>query len=125
MFQSVTFKSSLTAAQSECLVLPYFGEKGKGQPLDARTKALAAGMGILDSVNAALARPEATGDANTLVEAFAPVKAKRGAAEKAALRILLLGLGSKEKCEAGGMRNAAAAVGRRLASVKGLSLIHI
>jgi leucyl aminopeptidase len=118
MFQSVAFKPSLSAAQAECIVLPYFGEKGKGLPLDARTKSLAAGLGVLDAVNAALSRAEATGDANTLIETFAPASKKRGP-----LRVLLLGLGSKDKLEAGAFRNAAAAVGRRLAAVKARSVL--
>jgi leucyl aminopeptidase len=122
MFQSVTFKANLTPANAECLVLPFFGEKGTNSGLDSRTKAFAAGLGLLDEVNAALARTEATGDAATLTETFVTAPKKRGQAAAAPQRVLLLGLGVKDKFDGTGLRNAAAAVGRRLAAVKGRSV---
>jgi leucyl aminopeptidase len=123
MFQSVSFKSNLTPATAECLVLPIFGEKGKNSGLDSRTKAFVAGLGLSDAVNAALARTEATGDANSLVETFGTPAKKRGQAGGGApQRVLLLGMGSREKFDGMGLRNAAAAVGRKLAAVKGRSV---
>jgi leucyl aminopeptidase len=107
MFQSISHKSGITAANAEAVVLGYFGEKGKGQPLDAKSAGVAAKLGLRDAVAQALARGEATGDAGSVVEAFGPKT-----------RVLLVGLGAQAKFEAGSVRNAAAAVGRRLAAAK-------
>ena len=114
MFESLTVKNNLRPQNAECVVFGFFGEKGKASALDATTKAAVAGLGLGDVVAAALPRPEVTGDAASVVETFAPA-GKRGQAAK---RVLLVGFGAKEKFEAGGMRNVAAGIGRRLAAVK-------
>jgi leucyl aminopeptidase len=117
MFQSLSIKSNLRPQAADAVVFGFFGEKGKNVGLDLQSKAAAAGLGYSDAINAALSRPEASGDAGTIIEAFGP--AKRG---QVGTRILLVGLGAKEKFEAGAMRNIAAAIGRRLAAVKAKSV---
>ncbi len=95
-------------ASSAAVVFGYFGEKGEAAPLDTATKSRVADLGLTQSVNDALKRPEATGDAASVVEAFG----NKG------LRVLLVGLGSRDKFDAVAMRNAAAAAGRRLAATR-------
>ena len=85
------------------LVLGYF----QGEGLDRQSKAHDAG----GALSAALKRGEATGDAGKITEAFPEGKG-------APSRVILVGLGKKEKFEAGSLRNVAAAVGRRLAATK-------
>ncbi len=125
MFKSLTLRPRLSAQQADVVVLPYFGLDGKAQTLDARTKALAAGLGVADAVTAALARTEATGDVGALIEAFgpAPQKSKRGSAARQPLRLILMGLGDRAKCTSATVRTAAAAVGRRLAAIKAQSAL--
>lgn len=113
MFQSVSVTSRGTPA---VIVFGHFTEKGSGRPLDAKSKARAAGLGLADAIADAIKRPEATGEAGVVIEALAP--AKKGAAA----RVLLVGLGAQEKFEAAGVRGAAAAVGRRLAAIKATSV---
>ena len=62
-------------------------------------------------VGAALARREWTGDAGSLVEAFPQ-------GENAPQRILIVGLGKRDKLNTETMRELAAKVGRRLAQIK-------
>ncbi len=62
-------------------------------------------------VSAALARREWTGDAGSLVEAFPQ-------GDNAPQRILIVGLGKRDKLNAETMREVAAKVGRRLAQIK-------
>ncbi len=107
MFQSISFKSGLKASDAEAIVFGYFGEKGKGQPLDAKSKGAAAKLGFGEVVEQALSRAEAGGDAWSVVEGFVGKQ-----------RVMLVGLGAPAKFEAGAVRNAAAAVGRRLAAAK-------
>jgi leucyl aminopeptidase len=112
MFQSITHKPALSASAAEAVVFGYFGDKGKGQPLDPKSAAAAKKLGLAEAAEQALGRAEATGDANSVVEAFGAAKGGK------AQRLLLVGLGSSEKFEAGGLRSAAAAAGRRLAATK-------
>src|SRR5947207_1528298 len=97
MFQSITLKSGLGAANAEAVVFGYFGAKGKGQPLDARSAAAAKKLGMGDAVEQALGRAEAGGEAGSVVEAFGPARGGK------AQRVLLVGLGASEKFEAGGL----------------------
>ncbi len=85
------------------LILGYF----QGEGLDRQSKSHDAE----GSLSAALKRGEATGDCGKLTEAFPSGKG-------APSRVLLVGLGKKDKFEAGALRSVAAAVGRRLAAVK-------
>src|SRR5687768_6814416 len=104
MFQSISVgkgKSGGDRARAAVLVVGHF--QGKG--LDKATKKLDSGGAIA----AALKRGEATGDAGRVVEAFPRGKYKRA---------LIVGLGKKEKFEAGQLREVAGAVGRRLATTK-------
>ena len=64
---------------------------------------------------AAAPRPEASGESGRIVEAFA-TGARRGS--KAGTRIILVGLGKRDRFAIGDLRNVAAAVGRRLAVTK-------
>lgn len=98
------------------LVFGYFGSKGQNAGLDSATKSAADKAGVLSAINAGLNRDEATGDAGGVLEVFG---GKAGD-----LRVLLVGLGSKDAFKVGDLRNAAAAVGRKLASVKASS-VHV
>ncbi len=124
MFTSVTVGSK---GSIDAVVFGVFGEKGRAVGLDDASRAAAAGLGLLDTVKEALTRPEATGDAGSLVESV--VTQSSNAASKAAakagngsMRVLLVGLGDKAKFEPGTLRFAIANVGRRLVAVKGSSL---
>ncbi len=109
MFNTISFS---TRGTSDSYLFGYFGSgKGEAQPLDAATKAAVAALGFTDAVKNALARPEATGDAGTVVETFAG-KGTPGT------RVLLVGLGAKDSLKASSFRSIAAAAGRRLAAVK-------
>jgi len=108
MFDSITVKPK---GSSKTLILAHFS----GAPLDPRSKALAAGLGLADTVSAALTRPEATGDAGSITEAFPD--SKKSALE----RIIIVGLGKAEKFEIAHLRAAAASVGRRLSTIKATS----
>lgn len=118
MFQSVKLASAASKAKPSVLVLGHFkGDGGAGNgtttgsagaPLDKITRKLDRDGSIVK----ALKRPEASGDACRVIEVF-PVKRGSGPA-----RILVVGLGKKDKLEPGVMRDVAAAVGRRLALTK-------
>jgi len=120
MFHSITAKRTGRSALSECLALACFGADGAAAPLDPRTKALVAGLGMTDVVAAAMARPEATGEAGSVVEAFPAASGRKPV--KGPRRIIIVGLGARDAFDANVLRNAAAAVGRRLAAVKARSL---
>jgi leucyl aminopeptidase len=98
MFESVKVSASGTA--QAVVVLAHF----KGQGLDKASAALDAGQSAAE----ALKRPEATGELGRVVESFDP-KGRR---------TLTVGLGEKATFEAGRLREAAAAVARRLALAK-------
>lgn len=101
MFESIRVVAP--RAQARTLVLGQF----QGQPLDAASAKLdPSGVAA-----AAAKRPEATGDVGSVIEAFPGGK-------NGPDRILIVGLGAKDKFEAGVLRTAAAAMGRRLAAVK-------
>ena len=107
MFESIHVASAPRGV-APALVVGYF----QGEALDRHTKAHdAAGL-----LAAALKRGEATGDSGRITEVFPTGKG-------APSRILLVGLGKKEKFEAGSLRTIAAAVGRRLAVTKDASVI--
>jgi len=114
MFQSI---SVVGKAQSECVVFGHFSEKGVGLPLDAKSKARAAGLGLNAELAAALKRPEATGDTGVVVELF-PASARRDGIT----RVLLVGLGAKDSFDAAGVRGVAASVGRKLSAVKAVGV---
>jgi leucyl aminopeptidase len=94
--------------RSATLVLGYF----QGEGLDRQSKAHDAD----GSLSAALKRGEATGDSGKITEAFPSGK-------NAPARVILVGLGKKEKFEPGNLRSIAAAVGRRIAAVKDSSVM--
>ncbi len=102
MFASVRFVSANRTP--DALVLAHF----KGQGLDRDSAKLDPSGAAAD----ALKRPEATGDLGRIVEAF-PTKSRGGPK-----RILIVGLGEKDKFEPGRLRDAAGAIGRRLATTK-------
>ncbi len=101
MFQSISIGKGGGTGRASVLVVGHF--QGKG--LDRATKKLDSGGAIA----AALKRGEATGDAGRVVEAFPRGRYKR---------VLIVGLGKKEKFEVGQLRDLAGAVGRRLATTK-------
>lgn len=102
MFESIRVVSR-AGSGGRVLVLGQF----QGQGLDPAS----AKLDPSGAASAAVKRTEATGDVGTVIEAFPTGK---GAAE----RVLIVGLGAKDKFEAGVMRSVAAAMGRRLAAVK-------
>ncbi|MCC6675952.1 MAG: leucyl aminopeptidase family protein [Phycisphaerales bacterium] len=102
MFESIRIVAR-AGAGNRILVLGQF----QGQGLDPASARLDAS----GAAAAAAKRAEATGDVGSVVEAFPNGK---GAAE----RVLIVGLGARDKFEAGVLRNVAAAMGRRLAGVK-------
>jgi leucyl aminopeptidase len=114
MFESVRIGKG---GKAEVLVLGCF--KGEGLDKDSKSRDADGAIG------AALARGEATGELGRIVEAFpgsgggARAKSKRAGA---AARVMVVGLGEKSKFEAGKLRDAAAAVGRRLAVTKNASV---
>lgn len=114
MFQSVSVSPRGSA---ECTVVPHFGEKSIAQSLDARTKASIAAFGFLPQITDAIARPESTGDCGAVVESFIPARAK-----EPAQRLLIVGVGPKESMNGNALRAAAAAAGRRLATIKATSV---
>lgn len=98
MFESVR---TATRGRARVLVLAHF----KGEKLDPASRKLdPTGVAAL-----AAERPEATGEAGVVVEAF-PTKGPE--------RILVVGLGEKDAFRPGVLRYAAAAVGRALARAK-------
>ncbi|MBX3375986.1 MAG: leucyl aminopeptidase family protein [Phycisphaeraceae bacterium] len=95
MFESIRVRAGTNAV----LVLGYF----QGEGLDKASK----GLDKEGAAAAALKRAEATGDSGRITETFS---GKR--------RVLLVGMGKREKFEVGALRNIAAAVGRKLNAVK-------
>ncbi|GJQ29533.1 MAG: putative cytosol aminopeptidase [Phycisphaerae bacterium] len=106
MFRSISVSSR---GVSPVVVFGYYGSKGKAEAIDGRTKSRAGGLGVGDALTAAAARAEATGDLGSVVEAT-------GA--KSGRRVLLVGLGARASADAGAVRSAAAAAGRKLAAMK-------
>ncbi|HYE03114.1 MAG TPA: leucyl aminopeptidase [Phycisphaerales bacterium] len=100
MFESVRV---VARARPQALVVGMFQDAG----LD-RAAADLDGDG---SIRAAARRPECTGEAGRLAEAFPAVG-------KPAPRVLIVGLGKKASLKAGDFRALGAAVGRRLANTK-------
>ncbi|MBL9001375.1 MAG: leucyl aminopeptidase family protein [Phycisphaerae bacterium] len=115
MFTSIQIVSRPPA---NAVLFGVFGDKGEAQPIDQATKSRAAALGVSASLAAAHARPETTGDAGSVTEVPGPLD--KGAPQ----RVFLVGLGSRDAFNAGSLRGAAAAVGRRLAAgkVSGLSI---
>lgn len=118
MFNSISY---ITRGGSDTVVFGYFGEKGTGQGLDAKSKAAASalGGGVLEAITSAMARPEATGESGLVIEGFPAGDGKKASSIK---RVLLVGLGSKDKFTASACRGVAAAIGRKLVAVKGTSV---
>lgn len=108
MFVSVRVDA---AGTPDVLVLGVF-QPDKGATTLDRASQQAAGRDALDAVNAALARPECTGEFGRFCEAFPAGGAKSPA------RIIIVGLGKRDGFRAGACRNLAAIIGRRLASTK-------
>ncbi len=115
MFQSVKLVPAAKSKASVLVIGHFKGDAasgGGGAPLDKVTKKLDKD----GSAAKALKRAEATGDLGRIVEAF---PAKRGSGPG---RVLVVGLGKKDKFEAGSMRDVAAAVARRLTLTKDESI---
>jgi leucyl aminopeptidase len=110
MFTSITTSNRPGSTH----VFGYFGTKGQNAGLDSGTKAAATQSGVLAAITAGLAREEATGDTGSVLEVFG--------GKDGSVRVLLVGLGTQEAFKVSDLRNAAAAVGRRLAAVKATSL---
>lgn len=106
MFTTLAATSRLVP---DCIIFGHF----QGEPLDSATKAAASTQGVGDALTEALKRPEATGEPGTIVEAHAARSGKAAAA-----RVLLVGLGKKDKFECGSMRSIGASIGRRVAAMK-------
>ncbi len=100
MFQQLTIGGP---GPSKALVFAHFAEE---KP-DEGTRRLAKRLGALGALDAAAARPDATGDAGSVLDQPGP-----GA------RVLLLGLGKRASFEVGVLRSAAAGVAKRLAASK-------
>jgi leucyl aminopeptidase len=98
MFQSL--KVTAASTKSAAMVLAHF----KGQGLDKESAALDRS----GAASEALTRPEATGELGRVVESF----------DRTGGRVLIVGLGEKPKFTVGLLRDAAAAVARRLALIK-------
>ncbi len=92
-------------AKPEVLVVGRFAK----QNLDKATLALDAD----GSIAAAAKRPEGSGEAGKIAEAFPSGGGKSGSG-----RVLLVGLGDKDKFTPGDLRGLAGTIGRRLASLK-------
>ena len=105
MFDSIRVAS---VGRAPALVLGYF----QGEGLDRLSKVHDKGGRLA----AALKRGEATGDCGKITEAFPDGK-------NAPSRVLLVGLGKRDKFEAGSLRAIAGAVGRRLAATKDASAL--
>ncbi len=95
-------------SRPSCIVVGHFAGE---QPSKATL-----GLDPSGALAAAGKRGEATGETGRIVEAFPADAAggKRGVVS----RVILVGLGKKDSFQAGDLRNAAAAVGRRLATTK-------
>lgn len=104
MFQSLSIGGSTTARS---IVLGQF----QGEKLDEGTRKDARKLGVLDAATALADRRESTGESGVVTE---QVLNGRSGPE----RIVLVGLGKKGSFEAGSMRNVAAAVGRKCATLK-------
>lgn len=102
MFQSIRVGGP---ARPEVLILGHF----QNEQLDKKSREL----DPFGTVLAAHQRGEATGEPGRIVEAFPDPKAKG-----APSRILLVGLGQKNKFKAGDLRTVAASIGRRLALIR-------
>ncbi|HRJ49248.1 MAG TPA: M17 family peptidase N-terminal domain-containing protein, partial [Phycisphaerales bacterium] len=111
MFESVTVGGR---GKSEVLVLGVFQpSSGKDRlALDRQT----AGLDPSSSGGDALKRPEATGEAGSVVEAYAGKPLRSGHS-----RVWILGLGKKEGLSTDVLRSAAGNLGRRLAASKAVS----
>jgi leucyl aminopeptidase len=105
MFESVRVVAGKATAQ--VLVVGQF----QGQKLDKQTLVHDAG----GTLSAAAARAEATGELGRVVEAFPLGKATPR-------RVVIVGLGEKDKFKIDALRRAAAAVGRRIAQTKDTAL---
>jgi leucyl aminopeptidase len=111
MFESISVERSFgKTAGVPAIVVGVFKDK----KLDTGTEALDRRLG--GAISAALARPECTGDAGRLAEAFAPTA--KGAGGAAGARVIVAGLGKREGFKAASLRTVAGAVGRRLAHVQ-------
>lgn len=105
MFHSVSLSSK---AAVQAVVVGVFNDK----KLDRATAAIDAKLGRV--ITQALKRAECTGDAGKVCEAF---PSGGGTATRPG-RVIILGLGKREKFDPAGLRNGAGAIGRRLAVTK-------
>lgn len=108
MFESIRIAPA--SAKPSAVVIGIFTDK----KLDAAGTALDKAYGGI--VRAATERPECTGEAGRLVEAY-PTGAAAGG-KHALTRIIIAGLGKKDDFKEHTLRNVAAAVGRRVATTK-------
>lgn len=116
MFQSV---SVVNRGSPTCLIFGIFSDRSPGQPLDAKSKARAAALGVLDAVMVAASRPETSGDLGSVVDAYPERAKKKGESYD---RVLLVGMGSKAQCDANAFRAIGAGVGRRLSTIGGATV---
>jgi leucyl aminopeptidase len=117
MFSSL--KTVRSAGVARTLVVGVFADDGKMGRLDDATRALLNRVGMLEGAQAAMTRPEATGEVGAIVEAFPPAAKGGKASSKTAFdRVMVVCLGKRAGFEAGTLRNAAAAVGRRCVTIK-------
>lgn len=107
MFKSISIVSN---GSPSTLVLGYFK--------DAKLDKHSASRDIGGVAAVALSRTESTGDLGAVSEAY---PAGKGSIS----RIILVGLGAKDKFEAGCMRAVAAAIGRRMVANKDTGLVEI
>ncbi|MBU6412539.1 MAG: leucyl aminopeptidase family protein [Planctomycetes bacterium] len=111
MFKSISIVST---GSPSTLVLGYFK--------DAKLDKASASRDIGGVAAAALTRTESTGDLGTVSEAYPATKA---GSKNAITRIMLVGLGAKDKFESGSMRAVAAAIGRRCVANKETGMVEI
>ncbi|MEL7472898.1 MAG: leucyl aminopeptidase family protein [Planctomycetota bacterium] len=113
------FKSIKTSGRGtpDTLIVGAF-KTGRGSSLDADLKKLDHD-GALD---AAIKRPEFSGEVGSLVEAFPSKPTGKGKNKPPHYeRVIIVGLGAKSELDTGAFRGIAAAVGRRLARAKATS----
>ncbi|MGD9789919.1 MAG: M17 family metallopeptidase [Phycisphaerales bacterium] len=114
MFTAVSAANRLTP---EAIVLGVFQSKSAAEPLDSKTKSLAAGLGLTAAANAAHTRKSFTAALGTTSEA--PIESTRASKSRnTADRVILLGLGSKDALTLESFRTAIAGLARALAASK-------
>lgn len=104
MFQSIR----VGGTGRDTLVVGYF----QGQAFDTATAKVLKQVDPSGAAAGALKRPESTGDAGAIAEAFASAKGGQ------TTRVLVVGLGKPEALDTDAVRTLAGNIGRKLAAVK-------